>query len=261
MYSTKFPVVMLSIIASEKDGSVNCQIANYILDHLNDLQEISITELAARCFVSNSSISRFCRDIGLQDFHELKEIIETHTNHLPVYDETLDAEGTSKAFTQDVVASLNLAVDSLDVKGIEALAKDIASYDDIAIFGMLKAQSVALNLQNDLLMLGKKTTSKVSFSQQMQYFKDPEIKRLFIVFSYTGAYFDYSFPVDFFGGKRKSKIYFITSDPNARSKPWYDRVISFQSNQDYASHPFQLQLIASLISLSYAKEIQKTKTT
>ena len=42
----KLPVVFLSTIASEKNGSTNCVIATYILEHLDEMQDIGIKEIA-----------------------------------------------------------------------------------------------------------------------------------------------------------------------------------------------------------------------
>lgn len=65
-------IILLSTINSELINSNNYRIAKYILENMRALEDISITELAKECYVSNSSISRFCRDIGLRDYNELK---------------------------------------------------------------------------------------------------------------------------------------------------------------------------------------------
>ena len=73
----KLPVVFLSTIASEKKDNTNSQIAAYLLDHLEESRSMGIRDLAEACSVSVSSLSRFCREIGLRDFAELKELLLT----------------------------------------------------------------------------------------------------------------------------------------------------------------------------------------
>lgn len=75
MIYDKLPIVFLSTIASEKNGSTNCVIATYILEHLKEMQNMGIKDIAKRCNVAVSSISRFCKEIGLRDFVELKELL------------------------------------------------------------------------------------------------------------------------------------------------------------------------------------------
>ncbi len=69
----KIPVALLSAMASEKNHSTNSVIAAYMLTHREQLPHMKIQQLAAVCHVSVSSVSRFCREIGLQDFSELHE--------------------------------------------------------------------------------------------------------------------------------------------------------------------------------------------
>lgn len=73
----KLPVVFLSVIASEKSGSTNSIIADYILNHMDEVKNLGIKEIAERCHVGTGSVSRFCKDIGLQDFVELRELLST----------------------------------------------------------------------------------------------------------------------------------------------------------------------------------------
>jgi len=73
MIYNKLSIILLTQIASQPNDTTDSQIAYYILNHLDDIQNDSISELAMKCNVSNSSISRFCRNIGLNDFSELKE--------------------------------------------------------------------------------------------------------------------------------------------------------------------------------------------
>ncbi len=256
MYSGKLPVVLLSTIASEADGSINCQIANYILKHLDEIAGITISELAKRCHVADSSISRFCRDIGLIDFIELKKLLANNELGELVHSQGNTIKERSIYLAMQAIKSLESAVNSLDYHVIEELVEDIAQYEDVAIFGHLKAETVAMNLQNDLLSLGKVTTTKVSFHQQMEYIKNAEKEQLIIIFSYTGIYFDYGFPKALLLKKRNFKIYFITSRKDAKKEEIYDRVIYFESLQDYASHPYQIQLIASIIAQNYAYKLQ-----
>ena len=74
MFYSKLPIIFLSEIVSSKSDSTNGHIAAFILGHIHEVPELSIRDLAARAHVSPASISRFCRDIGLQDFNELKEL-------------------------------------------------------------------------------------------------------------------------------------------------------------------------------------------
>ena len=72
-YYEKLPIVLLSELASGREDSYNCRIASWLLGHLGE--QVSAKEIAQACFVSISAVSRFCKDIGLEDFYALRELL------------------------------------------------------------------------------------------------------------------------------------------------------------------------------------------
>lgn len=252
MYWNKLIIVFLSELVSSDDGSINCRIASYILSHLDEVKQLSISELSKKCHVSNSSISRFCKEIGLNDFTELKELINATSFHFDLYSNHESVRSRSLDFVQRVKESISLVSESLNYEALNHLAQDIDRYEKVAIFGLLKAGTAAMNLQSDLLLLGKRAITKVPFKQQLEYFEHATDQDLIIIFSYTGIYFEHTFPRRIPKSRVKPKVYFITSDDHSMSNTYFDKVICFKSLQDYASHPFQLQLVGSLIAQNYA---------
>ena len=67
-FMESYRLFFLSTLASEKKDSTNSQIATFLLNHLDDIKDIGIQEMAKECSVAMSSISRFCKEIGLNDF-------------------------------------------------------------------------------------------------------------------------------------------------------------------------------------------------
>lgn len=255
MIYSKLPVVFLTTLASEKNGSTNSTIASYILDHLNDMENISIKELAKKCNVAVSSISRFCKEIGLRDFAELKELLNFPDLSFEMQSQMQSFPERIQDYRQKVVDSISMVADTISEKQVVQLCHDIRNYQQVAIFGLLKAGAVALNLQSDLLMLGKKVNTNISYQEQMQYIFNAHEDDLIIIFSYTASYFDYQ---DLRAMKKKlyaPKIWMISSQEDSYPD-FVDEVITFRSLQDQGSHPYQLQFVASLIGQEYARIYQ-----
>lgn len=168
--------------------------SNYILDHLDEIRHISIRDLSARTHTSISSISRFCREIGLQDFAELKELIESTTLQFEIHSHARSFQEQRDDYVAAVQDSLDRVRKSIDMNQLYRLAKDIQAYPNVAAFGMLKAETVAMNLQSDLTMLGKSCTTKLRMAEQADFLTNVDASHLIIIFSYTGIYFDYGMP-------------------------------------------------------------------
>lgn len=253
MIYDKLPVVFLSTIASEEKDSTNSQIAACILDHLQDMQHIGIRELAAECSVAMSSVSRFCKDIGLRDFAELKDLLLSTSLYFQEQPDAASLQERLRGYGEKVKDSIGMVEDSVDMKAVEELCGDIRAYGKVAVLGLLKAGGVALNLQGDLLMLGKRVYTGISYTQQIRHILEAGEDELILIFSYTGSYFQYMDQAALKRKKKMPKIWLVSGQ--TEKKPLFaDRVITFRSMQDQNSHPYQLQFIAGLIAQEYARQ-------
>ena len=236
----KLPIVFLSTLASEKKDSTNSQIATYLLNHLDDIKNIGIQEMAKECSVAMSSISRFCKEIGLNDFNELRELLISTKMNFEQYSSSSKAKNRLEEYSLKVKESITMVEKSIDMQQIDALCKEIQKYQQVGIFG--------------LLMLGKQTYSHISYKQQLQYISSTNEDDLLIIFSYTGCYFDYPDIRTLKNKLKKPQIWLISSKQESYPD-FIDHVITFDSKRDQNSHPYQLQFIASLIAQEYARRI------
>lgn len=250
-YYTKLPIVLLSELAAGREDSNNCRIARYLLERLDCLEDVSIEKLAAECFVSKATVSRFCREIGLEDFGELRDLLRQTEKTFTLYGQGLPPKEQGLDFCGRVQESLRLVADTLDYEALGRLAGEIKEAKRVAAFGLLKAETAAISLQSDLTMLGKNALTKVAFREQMDYLSSAGPEDLVIIFSYTGIYFDYGLPRHVLRGG--PNVWLVTGCPDIRERfaqkglPAH-RLLMFRSEQDFASHPYQLQMAASLIA-------------
>ena len=245
-YYGKLPIVLLSELGAGKEDSNNCRIARYLLERLDHLEDVSVELLAEECFVSKATVSRFCRDIGLEDFTELRDLLRQTEKTFTLYGKGLPPKEQGLDFCQRVNESLSLLAKTIDYAALDRLAQEICGAKRIAAFGLLKAETAAISLQSDLVMLGKNAVTKVSFREQREFLENARQDDLVIIFSYTGIYFDYGLPRDVLHGG--PKVWLVTGCLDARERFRSDRLLAFQSKQDFVSHPYQLQMAASLIT-------------
>jgi len=250
MIYDKFTVVMLSAINSMDADSTNAIIAKYILENRDKVKDIGIKELAERTHVGTGSISRFCRAIGLFDFFELKALIND-------FNPSIDDKLNDMPFDERMVAwhkkvSDSISKDMLKVnqKKISLLCKDIEKYDKVSAFGLLKAESAAINLQVDLMPFHKQIYTAVSIADQFSHIVSSDENTLIIIFSYTGSYFDYSDVRAHVSDLKKPKIWMICST-DTELPPFVNDTIRFNSSHELCTHPYQLEAIESMIALEY----------
>ena len=241
-------IILLSTLNDEPKGSNNYKIAKYMIENMRDLEEYSLTDLAQACYVSNSSISRFCRDIGLKDFNALKNQIAKFSVESARLKRKFDYEkyessSMFQSYVKNVISNLNYFLENDIEKQINILVQEISSYQKIAAFGYMQSESVACNLQFDLQTSGKLIFSCFNIKDQADYITDADENNLI---------FPRAKP--FKSNKKKPKICMITSDQSIEY-PFIDFYIRYNSKGGYASHPYPLQLISDLICIKYSETL------
>lgn len=180
-------IILLSTLNDEPKGSNNYKIAKYMIENMRDLEEYSLTDLAQACYVSNSSISRFCRDIGLKDFNALKNQIAKFSVEAARLKRKFDYEkyessSMFQSYVKNVISNLNYFLENDIEKQINTLVQEISSYQKIAAFGYMQSESVACNLQFDLQTSGKLIFSCFNIKDQADYITDADENNLIIIF-------------------------------------------------------------------------------
>ena len=71
-------MTLLDYLNNPDISSVDFVIAQYIIHHADEFNNITITQMADLLGVSISQISRFVHHIGLSSFQECKDVIQCH---------------------------------------------------------------------------------------------------------------------------------------------------------------------------------------
>lgn len=239
MIYDKLTVLFLSTIANEKADSTNSIIASFILENIEKIRakEYGIREIAAECHVGTASLSRFCKDIGFENFAELRELIASETAH----------ENREKGINSaNIKNCMDMVDSSISQHKLEKLCEDLLKYKKVAAFGLLKASAAALSLETDLLMFGKKIYTNFSFTEQLKYIENADKDTLIIIFSYTGSYFDYMNTPLSIDRTNAPKIWMVSGKKDRYAK-YVNDVLDFSSDFSHAGHPYQLMYVENMI--------------
>lgn len=256
MDNRKLHILFLSVLSSMKEDETNCQIATYILEHLDEVRNMSIVELAKCCFVSNSSISRFCKEMGLHDFSELKELLQNSEREYKIIGTSTNRKENIKTYIHQVQNDLTYLEDSLDYEALDRIANDLMKYDKVAAFGLLNAEAVAMAMQSDMMLLGKMISTKISYQQQRNYLKNTTHEDLILIFSGKGLFLNSEFHQQVLKKKDKPRIILITGNQEIKTDDSIDEII-YIPIQSSASIRTQLMMIECIIVQNYAMKCKE----
>ncbi|WP_296880257.1 hypothetical protein [Thomasclavelia sp.] len=69
--------LIILIAQNNLEKGISYNLANYIIDHLDAINEMSMQELSKNCYISTSSIIKFCRMLGFSSYNDLKKQLQS----------------------------------------------------------------------------------------------------------------------------------------------------------------------------------------
>ena len=125
--------------ASEPDSS-DYRIANYLIENIYKMQRFGIQDVADACFVSKSSVSRFCRRIGYADFLSMSQSIKyVQMRTYKRFDEYLDlpAEKMADAYLDQMSQCIQQVRAYASPEILSELAGLLFRYDKVGILSLI----------------------------------------------------------------------------------------------------------------------------
>lgn len=170
------------------------KVADYILEHKNDVIYMSITDLAEACNVGESSVFRFCKTLKLRGYQEFKIALAHNTSH-----EDEIPELSSKITMQDTIDDLSSKMLSATVNALTEThnlinSNDVSEAVDIFIkaervhfFGVGASLLTALEAKNKFMRITNKTECSMDSHLQAMSASLMTANEIAIIISYSGS--------------------------------------------------------------------------
>lgn len=253
----------LLIILNDSDlDSTDYHIALVMLQNMHRLADLSIQQLADLCSVSKSTISKFIRELGYEDFADFRDAAvfqdnKYHNNYNFVEDVMGFLEHNSgDSYLLTVLRDMQESYASLDWAMVDRLVEDIATHEKVGAFGMMFSETAALDLQIKLGYNGKFIATSMNDRKQMAYLRHADADTLVIIFSDSGDYlnryrniWDFVRKSDF--DDTKAKVVLITSSTEAAHDPRVAYSVLYRRTGSLHTHRMVYQMLSDLIAYKY----------
>lgn len=140
------------------------RIAQNILDNPRDIVHLSITELAVRSKVSDASVVRFCRKLGMQGYQEMKVslaqdlVSPIESIHEEVAEDDSAGDVLDKVFSS-TMHTLEYTLRVIDKREFARALEALGAARSVNIYGCGNSASVAADMQHKLMRLGLRATA------------------------------------------------------------------------------------------------------
>ena len=218
----------IGLIINEGETNADFAIAKYILNHINNLEEITVNELVDNSFVSRSSIRRFCKKLGYENFSELQcsltDIIFPSNIHLREFTSMRDYRNNLTIGLTEMIKDINTAVSD---ETVEELVELIKMSDDIIFLSSNNTSSNLIKFQQELFYVNKIIRLiNANFGLNSIIKKTNEDSLIFVI-SISGVF---SNAIMETLKTMKGKKILVSANRNERLSSFYDRVIYISNN-------------------------------
>ena len=135
------------------------KVGQYVLDHADEVIHLAMSDLAARCAVSDTTVFRFCRRVktdGYQDF-KIRLALESEPDHVTTYASITGGDSVAQAARKVIAADVKALEDTLkvlDLAALERAADALLAARRVDIYGSGGGAIAALELQYKLMRVG-----------------------------------------------------------------------------------------------------------
>lgn len=251
-------IIALMLQEYERFTRSERKIADYVLEHQEETQYISITDLSAQCGVAVSTVSLFCRKLRLAGFNDFK--LELARAALPARAALGEpgseiTEGDSAAAVMGKVLSavqdtLNNAYHMLSEQEVTRAADLLCRAGQVVCLGQGNHAAVALAAWAQFSTTSPKFKTIQDSHMQTVVLSTLSERDAVIYFSYSGATHELLEAVEVIRA-RKAKLILVTRYSNSPASSYADVVLLCGPNEQ----PFQFGSTSALMAQLYVVEV------
>jgi len=187
---------IFSLIHSRYYSFTNTEkkVADYILEHKNEVVYMSITDLAETCHVGESSIFRFCKTLKLRGYQELKIALAHYTSvedEMPQLSSKITMQDTIDELSSKMLtATINALTEThnlIHTNDVSKVVDEIIKAERIHFFGVGASLLTALEAKNKFMRITNKTECSLDSHLQAMSASLMTKNEIAIIISYSGS--------------------------------------------------------------------------
>lgn len=146
---------LFSVLNDYPPEDSNAVLALYFLEHYGELADLNIFDVAADCFVSRSSVRRFCQSIGYENFIDLKTEFRQYDDQMAHFMQHVQKDNYRDSLTKEINAMIAELDQRMNNEETEKIADRIFNSRYVVFMTSDTSTSVIKSLQQAMVLHGK----------------------------------------------------------------------------------------------------------
>lgn len=190
--------ILLRYVNNREKKDNNYHIARAMLDCYEEIPQLTVYDIADKCFVSTAAISRFIRHIGFQSYTAFKEAcaesIDIRNDYSSKFGKLPADEFPSfvDEFTRNVQENLAAIAQEIDYEQLQRVNQYIHDSGDVGVFGLEFASFLSQHFQIKMAEMDKYIRVGSTKHEQLQAAEEMAENGTVLIFSLEGGYFYYN---------------------------------------------------------------------
>ncbi|MCF0105318.1 MAG: MurR/RpiR family transcriptional regulator [Holdemanella sp.] len=172
----------------DNTNDINKVIALYLLENINNLNNLTIYDVAEDCYCSRSSVHRFLKQIGFDQFSTLSDYVKDGNLHYHAYYDYVNRDNFEEYVKSMTISMMNDISKVSNNEYINKLVDMIHDYKNVYIITADTSSSAAKQFQEEMIATGKIIYVYTSSNTSIESISSLTKEDLVIVCSITGNY-------------------------------------------------------------------------
>jgi DNA-binding MurR/RpiR family transcriptional regulator len=166
-----------------------------LLGNIEKVKKMFIREVADHCYVSQPSISRFCRYMGFISFKEFHSMLSKefsmNNDYSINYISNLkhDQKAAIENYEKVIIENIHNSLDPENLKNVENIARVIHDSKTVTVFSHHFLYDIGVYLQSKMIMMDKYIHACQTYDNQLSDAMSLTKEDTAIIFTIGGTYF------------------------------------------------------------------------
>ena len=234
-------------------------IALTLVKNSEKVKRMPIAEMADLCYVSQATISRFCRFLGYENFKSFHDdlnmefrLMDQYTDQFRSLLRTSD-EKAVQMYIEEVKANITSALSVENMKKIAKAADMIHDAERIAFFSHHFLWDAGHFFQTRMIMLDRYVELYQSYENQLKCARSLDENCVAVICSAGGSFFDYYHDLSDSIMDSGAKVIVMTQNTSSNRMDRADHVIPIGTTNQDDSGKFAALAVLDHIVLQYMK--------
>lgn len=142
-------------IEHTEEGDSNHSIAMFFLKNYNRIGKLNIYDVADECYVSRSSVRRFCKQIGYHNFQDFKRGFRAFDFRYNYFMQMHEKENYREWYAGEVASTIKEVDEMISQNDLEKIAQRIYESKKVLFFSSYSSAQCVMEFQRPLVLLNK----------------------------------------------------------------------------------------------------------